>query len=206
MDEVKVKVTLSAWLEPYFEVYWDRDEGQDYPTFTTKGVNRKPDLFLRSRKNPQWFQTLIEVKKADDSRGIKTGSKIIDYYNNYTQGKTQYFIEEEKLRPKYFLLGTQKSINGHLYERELFAPPPTPGGEREKATEMHLIPKLEYQRTFDLVRTLWKDWKDRSPPTTLGVLLSNVLDGDIDIPAFMCEKWLADREKWRSQWLKVSGW
>lgn len=185
MDEEAVKVALSDWLKNDFEIFWERTNTHGYGTFSVSGSRRKPDMYLRARGNPFWYNVVIEVKKGTDGHGIRSGSKIIDYMEDFTKGIVEYRIDSQLVIPKYFLVATEYSIDAHLFKDEPVKEPEQ-GSSREKliAGGSDIVPAVEYRDSFQFIRQMWEEWKRRGKDTrtSLGMLTSK--DGR---PAIFCE-------------------
>lgn len=207
MTEVDDFRTLSGWLSHGgFEVFWNKKNNEGYPVFSVKGLTEKPDLFLRLKSNPFWYNTAVEVKPPRDF-DIRKGCKILDYWKNYINNQTTYFADELTIFPKYFVVATECSKEGKLFESDKNLEPIHNGGHREKAIEMGIIPKSEYTHTFDFVRHLWATWRDvynrnDKKQGAIGVLLSSVLDNNSNSPCFMYEDYDRIKNRWRQRWRK----
>lgn len=205
MIETKIFEVLSGWLSKCgFEVYWNRKNSLGYGTFGTEG-KRKPDLFLRRRENPNWYNTILEVKPGDSDFQIRAGIKILEYWQDYAENKTEYFVLGERVYPKYFLLATDWSLMGRLFSSDDLFKPVNSEGSRKVAIGYGMIPQQEYIQTFNFVRQLWAIWRDvynRHPGTALGVLLSDQLNGGLGRPAFMYEIFDSEKGRWIQRWRK----
>jgi hypothetical protein len=137
--------------------------------------------------------------KPGDGAKVRAGAKILNYWKLYSTGGTQYFIDEEQVRPKYFLVGTQYSPWGRLFDSDEVLKPVD--ASRARAINYGLIPQSEYTQTFNFVRHLWATWRDeyeRTPGYAVGVLLSDLLDDDgAGYPAFMCQE---HQGRWKQKW------
>jgi len=200
--EEKIALQISNWLIQHgFDVYWNKKNNFGFDTFRTEGSQKKPDLFVRRSENPHWWQTLIELKPSE-GYDIRKGAKILSYCDDYVRGKIKYFVNEEEVRPKYFLVATECSPKGKLFSSDDTKKPMRVGGGRWRAAYIYkTLPKSEYTQTFGYVRELWARWRDvfeREPGTCVGVLLSDILDGGVGRPAFLCEAYKGNA--WRQRW------
>lgn len=197
--EELVKKKLADWLiKSGFEVFWEKKNEWGFPTFHIVGNNKKPDLFIRLRYKPTWYQCAIEVKCGADGAGIRSSRKILDYYHDYTDNVNTYVIEGEILEPKYFLVATEYSMDGHLFKFEGGERPLRKESTRNDAIGSGQLPGSEFAQTFGFVRDLWTQWKPRKPPVSVGALLSDKLDGGSGLPKLMCQTW---KGRWNQAWV-----
>jgi len=173
MDEDGIKEIISRWLTAHsVEVYWEKANSHGWGVFKVEGTRRKPDLYIRRKGECGYsFETAIEVKDGNDSHGVREGNKIIDYMYDYSKNNVVYYVNREITKPKFFLLATQYSIEGHLYSGETVKPLLDSG--RHDAIERGELPKVEFVNTFDLVRHLWAEWtrRGRDEYLSLGILV-----------------------------------
>lgn len=115
LKEQEIVNLLSDWLFAWgFNVYQNHKNTR-YGVFSVKGeLKQKPDLIITpTRKIP--FRCILEVKPAHMS-DVAKGTKIINYYKNFVENKTQYFIDGKKeFTPDFFLLATNQSLYGKLF-------------------------------------------------------------------------------------------
>jgi len=199
-EEEQIVVDLSIWLDRAgFDVYWNK-KNPLFHHFRVKGDQKKPDLLIRRRNHPTWYNSVIEVKPGNGGK-IRSGAKILDYWRLSVTDKTQYFVNEQEVCPKYFLVATQFSPDGKLFESDTSLKPLLRGSSRAIAIDYGVIPPNEYTQTSNYVRQLWATWRDvykRVPGTAVGVLLSDILNRDgIGNPAFMYQEY---KEKWSQRW------
>ena len=202
--EENAMVNLSVWLtKSGFEVFWNRKNPYGFDVFRTEKSQKKPDLFIRRVENPNWWQTLIEVKPNEGGK-IRDGMKILDYCRAVTNNEIKYMIDDNIIRPKYFLLATECSKKGKLFGSDNMLKPITPSGSRFLAANKYrIIPQSEYFQTFTCVRDLWAIWRDvylREKGEKVGVLLSDVLDGGTGRAAYMYETFNYNQRRWSQRW------
>lgn len=175
LDEDNVKRVLTEWLlENGVQVFWEQTNQYNYSTFRVTGTRRKPDLFIRcGAAEPYTFEAVIEVKDATSGDNARRAGKIIDYMYDYNNGVAEYSIGDSIVKPKFFLVATQHSPDGHLFHHEDIRPP-SPG--RLIGIRCGRSPKFEYNDTFMFIRaSLWEEWKRRGKDefTSLGILISD---------------------------------
>ena len=198
---------LSDWLFDWgFEVYQNHTN-KKYRCFSVSGESkRKPDLFITHKELGDYWNCIIEVKKGDCGMGeVIGGVKIIDYYFNYCENKTKYYITGNNcpLTPTNFLLATKYSPDGRLFKVDINEEPINPDGWRPIGIEYGMLPKKEFSKTYTLIRTVYKMWKPerRKEGVNLGILLSDVLDGGVGRPAIQGQ--IKKTKSWRQCWRVV---
>jgi len=177
--ESKAEIILYSWfLEHGIKPYLNRIDKKisqlfKYDIFKTDNP-KKPDMIIYS---PIMGYCAIEIKSDENSRDIRGSCKIIDYHNDYINNVINYFINNEKIDIKQFLIATNNSPKGKLFLQESIE---DNMGLNKKSGSIYaaknkIIPRYEYVRTSEFVRTLWASWKDRTD-VGIGVVLSSCLD------------------------------
>ena len=183
--EEQGKIILTSWLNEYnIQVYWEHQNQYKYPTFKTKGTTReKPDLLLQSPSSKQWVA--IEVKPVMGSE-IRKAKKIIHYLEQAEKKETKYFVDNKEVHPTIFLVATENSKHGYLFEKETHY-------KTLSATKAELwgVPQTEYNRTHDFYRTLIAEWKTSTKKCSLGVLL-----GESQIPKIFFKTYNFTKKTW----------
>lgn len=194
---------LSLWLKSYgWTVLQDKNNINDNKIFHVKGEStKKPDLIGIS---PNRYTIAIEVKSGGHGRDLGNYSKLMIYFENYNNEKTFYFNENNQfLLVSDFVIATYYSPDGHLkYNENLHI-----DNDRKIAEELRsILPKKEYETTFNLIRRgIWDNIdreKYRRETTGIGALLSSVLDDEQNSPAVFIMKPNFITHKWRQLWLK----
>ncbi len=169
--EEKAEISIIGWLlehgiNPYVNRRGNVQKNTNSLVFSVKGLAKKPDMVFFA--DNQWF--VMEIKSGIGSKGTRESRKIVEYYKNVLDDKTHYFVNGNKIEPTGFLVGTQFSKNGKLFEKEnIFKLV-----DKNKTT-LHGRPQIEYNQTFSFVRQLWDEWKDiKNEKFCMGVLLSEV--------------------------------
>lgn len=163
------------------KVLQDKDRKNNISVFRIKGeIREKPDLICIKRTSyPPYlkYNTVIEVKKGDNSAYLGKKSNIINYFENYCDEKTKYYDEKgELLEIDNFVLATNFSPEGRLKEfEELHI-----DSERRKICgENGWLPIIEYSDTFNIVRKgIWDNINNdiyRNQNIGVGLLLSTKL-------------------------------
>ncbi len=174
--EHEVCKQLKKWFESYKIKCW---LNQEKNKFTVKGLQKKPDLIIYSKKLTQYIA--IEVKSGDDKNAVRSGVKIIDYWKYYVDNKTQYYINNKKINISSFCIATLGSMYGKIFLKD-----GTPKDSHEdsktqwKLTQLKykLEPRWEYPKSKEYLRLLWANWKrirQKNQPG-IGTILSNILN------------------------------
>jgi len=192
---------LSLWLkEKNWDVIQDKKNSFDNKCFHIKGESiEKPDLIARKNN----YILAIEVKSGSKSNDLgQHSTKIISYFENYNDGRTFYFDEMRNIIAiDDFVVATYFSPDGHFFENESLHK----NGTRKDGIQYNACPRIEYGRTFDIIRrVIWdniqKD-KYRKYATGIGALLSSVLDFNDEVnPAIFLMKPNPRTHKWRPVW------
>ena len=169
-SEKEVKEYLTIWLQHYpCEVIDESRFRTDYG----KGGMKRPDLLVKSRIG----SVLIEVKNADRDKNIYDSFfQILDYHRNI---HTVTVDKHEKLDVTGFVVATQCSPKGRLFEFETLKTFNTFSKKRKEAVDNCYIPRNEYDRTEMFTRLLWRGIMndDRIQQPFIGVLVSDELNG-----------------------------
>jgi len=179
----------------------------DYNLFKVKGSLKKPDLVFYDPTNKEW--NAVELKVGKSGLGIRQSSKIINYYHEYVNNISSYFINKEEIKISNFLVGTFYSPEGKLFLNDY---PKTRKNTEGilTAIKFKLIPPFEYVRTADFVRSLWEEWgkKTKNPSVGIGVLLSSCLNFntnnsqiDLGLPAIFTQQHYKNR--WNQKWIII---
>ena len=174
-NEEDVKNLLTGWLKTFkVNVYWEKKNKWSHPKFKCS-TSDKPDLLIENTGGVYWA---VEVKNAIvGSKGVHNAMVQI---KRYADIGAKYYIEDcdFTIIPKGYLIATQNSINGHLFDDE----------EIEQATEGRTwaiktgqLPQKEYKDTKNAIRLLWKLAKEDGIEYPIGGLLSNILNSDSSI-------------------------
>lgn len=179
--EESAKVVLSGWLlKNWIDVWWEQRNSHGYKTFSVKGTHgRRPDMILKTVID-NYF--VVEVKTGEESRSLMSASKILDYYSDFVSGKAKYFVNNKEIEPSLFLIATKYSVDGKLFENDSLIQKGETSTGRLTAQRFGSIPKNEYRRSSDFVRTLWQTsrWKKiKHVPYGVGIVLS-----ESSIPVF----------------------
>lgn len=211
--EEKAEIILWDWLKTKSysieEVYFNRKNKLGAPIFTTKGINKKPDLIIKINNSFEEKFYAIEVKSSDNSKNILQASKIIDkYFKNYIEKKTTYIIQGKKIKLNGFLIATDKSPEGHLFKKEDWIHNTNKEEGESKynaAVKYKIIPKREGNRTFEIVRILWEFYgkirNDFEEKLDLGILIGNFEDNFN--PHIMITNYYKKNKRWTQRWWKI---
>jgi len=215
--EAKVEIFLWDWLKikgRYVEeVYFNRETEEVKEVkgkiFRIEGDTKKPDLIIKLNKGYGNEYYAVEVKDNSQSINVLKGSKIIDlYFKNYASNKTKYFINTEEIKIKGFLLATQSSIRGYLYNQEDIKDnwKADKNSSRYKVSkEYKIIPRKEGSRTFDFIRQLWSEYgkirNNYDIKCSLGIIIAN--SENKFRPAMMITNYSEKNKKWGQKWWKI---
>lgn len=213
VNETDALQRLSQWLKFYhWNVLQDKINDNNNPVFHVSGEStKKPDLIGISPIN---FVIAIEVKSGSESLPLRMDSKLIQYFINYNEGKTIYSDEKNNpIKINSFVIGTYYSPEGHLKRNETI---------RECSKEHYNSylygrnPKMEYSESFELIRgSIWSIIKNlgyykkyKQKDTSIGALLSTVLNGEIkkDPCLFVMKNhpsYSGPNSTWWHQWIKI---
>jgi len=167
---------LKKWFNRYNIDCW-LNFGND--KFITKDCQKKPDLIIYSKKLNQYIA--LEVKPGDISKDIHDASKIIEYWEDYTNGKIEYFIDEKKINISSFCVATISSMFGKIFKDDDNLLSIDDSNDAWKRTNKlyGLEPLWEYRRTHDYLRGLWSQWRKkrkREQQPGIGIILSVILN------------------------------
>lgn len=179
-----VKHELTDWLTDYgaTNVYWEKANPWNYPTFRTTGTDR-PDLLVTTERG-----LLVAVETKYDNSGMyRAPPQLQRYWEKHLEGDETYRIDGERVDPDVFALATGSSPEGHLFEAEFDSDVlqtwDTWGGSKF-ARNRGWIPRVEYNATKSVVRVQWQyaaefiDELGDDSEVGVGALLSTVLDGE----------------------------
>ncbi len=180
--EEEVEIILWDWLKPtkynnIKEIYFNRINKINAPTFQTKGLNKKPDFIILLNRGFGNEYMVVEIKDASKTINILKGTKILDYYKNYISNKTKYYINENEIKIHHFSIATQQSKNGTLFfeDNELIE------NDKKDLVKMGILSNKEYRRNKDYIRGLFNGFKELRKEfnlkdiksSSLGILISN---------------------------------
>jgi hypothetical protein len=214
--EEKAEIILWDWLKTkgkkIEEVYFNRINKLNAPVFTTKGINKKPDLLIKINRGYGIEFIAVEVKSSEQSKNIHDAQKILDY-KKYIKNKTKYFIENNEIRISHFVIATENSPKGFLFMNETNIIDNTLSNDnwRKTNSKYNLEPKKEYSLTSMFVRNLWGNFRffrkenemlNDSP--SLGILMSNFAEKDFS-PYLMIMNYNnhLKKSKWGARWWKI---
>jgi hypothetical protein len=188
VNEENVKYLLSSWLHIFgVQAYWEKKNRWNYPLFLKDGAN-KPDLLIKNKTNNRIF--VIEVKDADG--GNMNVNNSFTQICSYAKDDEQYYIDSETIHPCGYLVATQNSLKGYLFNNETIRPP----GEGRKFSIMRgQTPIIEYNDTFQFIRLLWRNAKAMEINLPTGILISNVVNNSYSIAPLLFYK----APKWSTQ-------
>jgi len=171
-NEKDTMLVLSNWMSHFnIDVWWNQ-KNEHYPVFHTKGRKRS-DLLIKSNNN----YYVIECKNANHKKNIYDSFfQLLDY----SIDTTVYLINKKPVITSGFLLATEHSINGHLFDPkyDVLMTMEDFGEGRRFAVNKGEIPKTEYSMTEAICRMLWRGIYKYNIEYPIGVLLSNKLNDE----------------------------
>ena len=181
-NEIDSMLVISRWLQHFnIEIWWNQ-KNEEFPVFHTTGSGRS-DLLIKS--NNEYY--LIECKNASHKKNIYDSFfQLLDY----SISDTTYTIDRKHITLNGFLLATEHSINGHLFEPkyEVLITESDMSDSRLIAVKNGEIPKNEYSMTEAICRMLWRGIYKYNIEYPIGVLLSNKLNEDYSINPLLLMK------------------
>lgn len=163
--EEKAEIILWDWLKTRSshvqEIFFNRKNELNAPRFKTTGMNKKPDFLIKIDRGYGIEYIALEIKFATSSRSVLDSGKILDYYENYYLGDTQYLINNQKVDIHHFAVATQNSPKGHLFnfERSIENGWISNDAWRQFNIKYKLEPQYEYSETSKFQRNLWNQFK-----------------------------------------------
>lgn len=209
--EEQTEIILWDWFKTkgkYIkEVYFNRKNLLEWKVFTTSGINKKLDFILEIDKGYGIEYCGIEIKNANSSKDVLDGHKIIDYWERYVRKETKYFIDNKEIKIKYFVIATNNSPKGYLFDNETLTDnlADTESKSKYYVTSIGLIPRFEGSRTFEFVRFLWNIYgKKRNiyeEKCGLGILIADVTQ-EFN-PKIMITTYYDLKKRWSQRWWEI---
>jgi len=144
VDEEKVKAFLSNWIQG--KIFWEKKNNFGYPVFQCDTAER-PDMLIINNGYP----IAVEVKHAKSTGNVLDG---VAQTLRYARDGLKFYVDHREIQPACYVLATQDSIRGCLFDFEKKTIPPSDG--RDYAARMGEIPNTEYRYTFQALRSLWR--------------------------------------------------
>jgi len=212
--EEKAEIILFDWLKTKSknvkEIYFNRVNKLNAPTFKVIGNQKKPDFIVLINRGYGNEYIAIEIKYTSSSRNIHESGKILMYYENYISGQTKYIIDGVEIKIDHFAVATEKSIEGYLFpiDNEVISNEKSSDDWRNTNSKLNLMPKFEHQRTSDYLRRLWSEWrllkkridKEKMKLPSIGIIISNpTIDKLPYLQTMIYSDWLI-KKKWCQRW------
>ena len=165
--EANVEILLFNWLKKYGvyvkDIYFNRKNTVTANIFTTTGISKKTDFIIKINRGYGEEYIAIEIKDNSKSSQVYDSNKIIEYYDNYRTKKTTYYINNESIKIKYFLVATQGSPNAKLLnnnmEKEIINNMFDLGGHRKGMVNFGNEPEFEWNASSQFLRNLFSLFK-----------------------------------------------
>lgn len=210
MNEKEIVVGLREWLEGAgLSVYVSGE-------FTVTGGEGRPDMIIIDQTQKAmafpWnsWNSVIEVKRSRDRDISLAPEQIIRYARDYCGG-TKYEIDGCKQKINCFLVATDLSPKGRLFEDDNYLDKKTKRKEQRLYERYPDVdPYYEWQRTHDFVRNIWKRWVDRENMKNvgIGILLSSVNDKNgqkmvnaLPKPKRLLTHFEPYQQRWQQRWM-----
>lgn len=192
--EEKAEIRLCEWLlKNGIKVYTNRNgvlkKIYGCRVFSIRGTRKKPDMLIRA--GDEWMA--IEIKPGEHGKEMRESDKIVNYYAECENGTAKYFLDDEKVCPRIFLIASFYSPEGRLFRNE----------ERKKSShtteERRLFgcPDFEYYTSHTFIRTIWDRWKPiKNKEYAIGALLSDRLNSGLGNPLIFIQAYNSYLDKW----------
>lgn len=219
--EEEAEIILWDWLKikskpnSVEEIYFNRKNKVNAPTFQTSGINKKPDVLIKFNRGFGNEYIAVEIKNALTSKSVLDAGKILDYYENYLLNKTKYLIDKREIKINHFVIATQNSIKGHLFkfEDKIISNCNNEDQWRKTNAKYHLEPQYEYNETSRFQRNLWNQFArlrkkyNIKECASVGIIISEInKEGITNNNPYLFimnyNKHLKKR-KWGSRWWKI---
>jgi len=213
--EEESEIVLWDWLKTkginVKEVYFNRINKLNAPTFQTSGLNKKPDFIVKIDRGYGTEFIAIEIKNTKNSRNVHDSGKILLYYENFILKKTKYLIDGKEIEVKHFVVATEKSKEGKLFNEDdtIISNQDSSDEWRKTNSKLKLIPEFEYQRTSDFLRRLWAEWRtlrkklDFKESPSIGILIANpTKDNNPHLFSIIYTDWL-DNKSWKQRFWRL---
>ena len=209
--EEEAEIILWDWLKTkgksVVEIYFNRRNKIGDKIFNVKGNQKKPDFIIQIDNGYGKEYIAIEVKSSENSKNILDASKIIDYLQNYVEGDTEYYINEERIKIKHFLIATDNSPKGYLFWDEKLIDNLAESESKSKhyAASIGIIPRYEGNRTFEFVRFIWNlygkirdNYEDKCG---VGILIADIHNSFI--PKMMITFYNGGKKRWSQRFWEI---
>jgi len=179
-NEKDTMLVLSDWLNNFnIKIWWNQQNEFNHPIFKTKGSKRS-DLLIYANKK----YYVIECKQANQKNKI---------YNsffqllNYSINDTVYLINNKPVKVGGYLIATENSINGHLFDDkyDILMSDSDFSEQRLWAIKNGEIPQCEHSMTEMFCRLLWRGIFEYDIKLPIGVLLSDKLNNSFITPLML---------------------
>lgn len=184
--EKETEIILWNWFKTqgtYIkEIYFNNSKnGVGAPSFTTKGISKKPDFILKLERGFGIEYLAIEIKTGDNKTEIYDAGKILDYYFRAYTKQTIYYIEDKEITIHHFAIATKYSLGGSLFLGDIEK---VDNSTKDKfcseMVKLKVLPKIEFVKTHAFVRNLWTQFKrlrekekiDNESAPSLGIIMA----------------------------------
>lgn len=203
------------------EIYFNRKNILNHKTFSISGeIIQKPDMIIKYDLGYGIKYTAVEIKTAKDSKNIYDSNKVIRYHRNYVNGKTKYLIDNNEIKIESFLIATENSKFGYLFDKEkeglIIDNIKTSKNKKwnEWQLKMSFEPLFEYSKTSSFFRQILSQFREedcrkkRINAPGIGILMSEILNikgFTNNIPYIFIMKYNTGgkKSKWGNRFIKI---
>jgi hypothetical protein len=210
MKEQEIEFSLNHWIKTQGntvnQIYFNRKNVVDAPIFKIKGDMKKPDLIIERKHKNKTEYIVVEVKDASHDKKIIDSFKIYtSYYKNYVEGKTKYFINDIEIKIDHFVIASQNSVMGYLFNYECYFSNLDEPKKRDIVLKYKQLPPYEGNKTKLFVRTLWSVLrvKKYNLKPSLGVLMAKKGTDKPYLFVMRYKKYLTKKSQWRQDFLEL---
>ena len=209
--EEGAEIILWDWLKTKASIidgiYFNRKNKINEKIFTVSGIKEKPDFILKINDGYGIKFYAVEIKDCSKSINVLAGNKIMRYFKNYASEKTKYIIDGKETKINGFLLATQNSPKGFLFDNEYIVDNLSDPNKKSKcvAAKYKIIPQKEGNRTFEFIRTIWNVYNefrnDYLLKCDIGIVIGN--SEDEFSPYMMITSFHYNKKRWSQRWWRL---
>lgn len=208
--EEKAEIILWDWLRTKTKaIYFNRVNIINAPTFQVKSIEKKakcPDMIILDNWGNYY---VLEIKPANESRKLQQGKNQLlkNYWAPYVSKETNYYINDKEIEISAFLFTTENAVKGYLFpDPETLLDNLDKNTKKEMVLKFKNIPRYEYNRTYDLTRSMFsqlRQFRETNSELILrhsgyGVLTANY---ETKEPYMFCIKFY--NERWGQHYWKL---
>ena len=184
MEHIETKRKLIKWIKDQSDcfIYTDSKQSGADGTFMVKGtLGSKPDLLITKLIDGHKWNIAVEVKPGQSSKLTDAMFQCIKYAGQYVNEDANYVVDGEILHIHDFVVATDNSDLGFLYDKESFLGP-------ESFVKGEFISITEKPMTYLYWRIMLRLWKEEvknylnktellnTKPPRVGILVSELIE------------------------------